>query len=292
MITLVITPNGNKPATKALRDFTQEDMDGFMCRAMTERSTNAFSTRKYDLATPIWITACAQARKSDPVTVRFEHNNQIYQYRGPIIVCGCDDSGALANLPSHYIAEVQRNGATLEPGYRNDAIFLPSTAEWYLIPQATRQSILGSMWGWTRTCPGATYASTVRYNTAAPVTEKVLNPNGALPALINLRQLPDDVQEIICARPISDTERDTNANVLYHTVTFTNSHGAKLHLIRVSNNVYGINAYDVDQFFPSCLRAFDNHEYNPASDYEHCSLRAELEAIVPQLCAFIRDSIQ
>ncbi len=292
MITLVITPNGNQPAIKALRDFTQEDIDGAMCHAMTERSVNAFSTRKYNLATPIWVTACSQTRKSDPVTFRFEHNNQTYQYRGPIVICGCDDSGAPANLPSRYIAEVQRDGATLEPGYRNDAIFLPSTAEWDLIPQATKQSILGSMWGWTRTCSGATYASIVRYNASKPLIEKVLNPNGALPALINLRQLPDDVQEIICARPISDTERDTNANALYHAVTFTNSQGAKLHLIHVSDNVYGISAYDMDLFLPNCLCPFDNHEYNPASDYEHCSLRAQLASIVPKVCAFIQDSIQ
>lgn len=298
MITLVITPNGNQPAIKALKDFTQEDMDGFMCRAMTERSTNSFGTRKYDLATPIWITACSQARKSDPVTFRFEHNNQIYQYRGPIIVCGCDESGAPANLPSHYIAEVQRDGTALEPGYRDDAIFLPSIAEWDLIPQAIRESILGAMWGWTRTCPGAACANTVRHSTSKSWpcgAEKVLNPNGAVPALINLQQLPDDVQEIIRARPISDTERDSNGNVLYHAVTFTKSHGAKfganLHLIRVSDNVYGINAYDIDLFFPSCLAPFDNHEYNPACDYEHCSLRAQLASIVPKLCIFIQDSI-
>lgn len=288
MIVLVSKYN---PATgkveNARRDLSAEECEDMICgyRAV-DISCTKLPYDPHRLGSEFYkVLAAARCRKEDPVVLEGQGTVAKYAFRGTVICCGVGTDGEDTDIKEGFLADEY----PIEPAYGDDAICIPSLAEWLAIPERKRKILSAGFWCWTRDINdgiATTITSEREY-----ISFDMSNTNGGVVSFVDLRRLPSDVADKIR----TGGEPVTNANtgeVLEDTVYFEKIDGTsrQFMLVKITKDIYGIRAEGRNMTFgPIPDPDLGNIDADRTKTYEESRLRAQLNGdYLEQLIKYIR----
>ena len=272
MLSLIVTPEKQEGRTrlkKVLRDVSENEFNGVLAEYGCDPAIPVARAEYTEERGKISVIAPIKCAPKTPKSMTLKAGSKKIQYRGPIIVAGAGTGEDDECLPSAFY-----KGLKIEPAYGDDAICIPSAAEWQALPTPLGNKLRERNWIWLRgTAPGhqaLTYDNLEAgggYRFWSGTVE-----NGGIVSFVNLNKLPAETADKIRANTTSDGYARFNV------------HFGPLVLFRITNDTYAIGAYH--RVFSGMLDRWLPFFKNTAKEdcYDNSFIRKYLnEAYLPKL---------
>lgn len=214
MLSLIVTPekqDGKTRFKKALRDISEDEFSSLLMEHGCDPTVAVERTNYEEERGKISVIAPVRCKPKTPKSMAFKVGSQRVQYRGPIIVAGTGDGAGDRTLPKAFY-----RGLKVEPRYKDDAICLPSLAEWLALPEPLGKTLRSHNWIWLRDT-GPKH-SVWTFGKIGAIQDVDLEPgttdNGGIVSFIDLKKLPEKAANKIRARfhPVTDDIYAIGAN--------------------------------------------------------------------------------
>jgi len=231
MLSLIVTPeklDGRTRLKKTLRDVREEDFASLLAEHGCDPSVAIARTSYTDERGNISVVAPIKCKVKTPKSMEFKVGSQKIRYRGPIIVTGADGADA-GPLPGAFY-----KGNRAEITYKDDAICLPSMAEWETLPDKLGREIRSGNWIWMRDAAMDHYVWVIgKLDSGNPAGFSMVPGTtdcGGIAAFVNLNKLPEK------------TAAKIRAEVEKHGGTALIGQSRGVRFYRITDDVYAISA--------------------------------------------------
>ena len=263
MKSFIKTQSGISAYDTTLRDLNEVEMCDIVARSggTSDVLLRSFTTETGDA---ICVAALRACRKNLPVSYRFKGDDgKEYIFRGNVAVCGVKDGkpSDLQNLDELL------NRYPVEPMYKDDAICIPSAAEWGMFPTGMRYDVTPSFWIWTRTrsTEEGVKIDEIRCTDAggSALRKSADDSSGGVAPFIDLRRIPEETAAKMRELMGKETKVEVHAEG-YNDIV----------LVKVTNDIYACASHSWNMCLDSSdLMPFDE---DGGTEYEKSTLREYL----------------